>query len=100
MFNALKRAWQREPIRVANAGAALLELILIALVAFHVPITTDQLAALTGLIIGIGQFAATAIGRSQVAPMAHVKELKSRDETDPSRSNPSRKDPSWRDRSL
>lgn len=61
---------QGEPVAIANSVAALVELILIAAIAFGLDLTTEQVVAITAVIVGVGQTVATIFGRSRVTPVA------------------------------
>lgn len=58
----------REPVAVANAVAGFVELLLVALIAFGLDLTAEQVAAVTAVIIGAGQVAATLYARPKVTP--------------------------------
>ena len=59
---------KEEPVAVFNAIAGVIEAGLVLAIAFGLDVSPEQLAAITTVIVSVGQTMATILGRARVSP--------------------------------
>lgn len=70
MWDIIKKAWQREPLVILAAVQALIESIIVLIVAFGASLSEVQIAAILGTSSAFLALVTALIGRSQVSPVS------------------------------
>lgn len=73
MWDLIKTAWQREPLVILAAVQALIESVIVLVVAFGVSMNEMQIAAILGTSSALLALITALIGRSQVSPVSSLR---------------------------